>query len=104
MIEYTVPELLRVNLTSTILQLKAMGIHDVINFGYMEPPEQKSLLEGLKTLYLLSAIDEKGYITPLGKILSTFPLEPSYSKSLILSKMYGVSDLMVDLVSLLSSE
>ena len=48
MIEYTVPEILRVNLTNTILQLKAMGIHDVVHFDYMEEPDEKALFDGLK--------------------------------------------------------
>ena len=48
MIEYTVPEILRVNLCNTILQLKAMGIDDVINFGYMEEPDKNALFDGLK--------------------------------------------------------
>ncbi len=41
--EYTVPEILRVNLSYTILQLKNMHIHDVINFDYMERPDNDSL-------------------------------------------------------------
>lgn len=40
MLEYTVPELLRVNLTNTLLQLKAMGIDDVMHFEFMEKPEE----------------------------------------------------------------
>ena len=34
----TVPEILRVSLTSTILTLKCLGIDDVINFEYLDPP------------------------------------------------------------------
>ena len=34
----TVPEILRVNLTSTVLTLKSLGIDDVINFEYMDKP------------------------------------------------------------------
>jgi ATP-dependent RNA helicase DHX8/PRP22 len=64
--EYTVPELLRVNLTNTILNLKAMGIHDVLNFEFMEVPDENQLLDGLKQLFYLSAIDENGRITKLG--------------------------------------
>jgi HrpA-like RNA helicase len=48
MLEYTIPEILRVNLSNTILQLKAMGIDDVVHFGYMEEPDEKALLEGLR--------------------------------------------------------
>jgi ATP-dependent RNA helicase DHX8/PRP22 len=104
MLEYTVPELLRVNLTHTILQLKAMGIDDVMHFGYMEEPDENQLLDGLKSLFLLKAIDEDGKITPLGKMLSQFPLEPSYGKALLSSMLFDCEEDMINLVSLLSTE
>ena len=36
------PEILRVNLSSTLLTLKAMGIHDVSGFEFMDPPDYES--------------------------------------------------------------
>ena len=39
----TVPEIRRVNLTSTVLSLKSMGIQDVITFDYMDAPDSESL-------------------------------------------------------------
>lgn len=54
--ETMVPEILRVNLVNVILQLKHMNIDDVINFDYMESPEQDAILQALKQLYFLDAI------------------------------------------------
>ena len=34
------PEILRVNLTSTVLTLKSLGIDDVLGFEYMDKPNQ----------------------------------------------------------------
>ncbi len=48
MAEYTVPEILRVNLCNTLLTLKNMNINDVVNFEYIESPEKLSILNGLK--------------------------------------------------------
>ncbi len=53
MVEFTVPEIMRVNLSSTILTLKNMNIHDVVNFDYIESPDKNSILNGLKQLFLL---------------------------------------------------
>ena len=46
--DHTVPEILRVNLANVILSLKNMKIDDVINFDYMERPENEAILQALK--------------------------------------------------------
>ena len=39
----TVPEIKRVNLASTVLTLKNIGINDVINFDYLDRPDIESI-------------------------------------------------------------
>jgi hypothetical protein len=58
-----VPEILRTNLSSTILTLKGMGIKDPIEFDYMDAPETDKLVAGLRMLYLYGALDADGDIT-----------------------------------------
>jgi len=41
--DMTVPEIKRVNLASTVLTLKNIGINDVINFDYLDSPDLASL-------------------------------------------------------------
>jgi HrpA-like RNA helicase len=41
---HTIPEILRVSLNNVILTLKAMNIHDVLNFDYMEHPHKDAIL------------------------------------------------------------
>lgn len=48
MVEYTVPEILRINLCNTLLTLKNMNINDVINFDYIEAPDKLAIMNGLK--------------------------------------------------------
>lgn len=38
MLATNVPEIQRTNLASTVLQLKAMGINDLLSFDFMDPP------------------------------------------------------------------
>lgn len=102
--EFTIPEILRVNLSNVILNLKNMSIDDVLNFDYMERPENEAILCALRQLYFLGAIDVDGKITDLGNEMCRFPLEPSYSKALISSVMMKCEEDMITLVSLLSSE
>ena len=52
----------------------------------------------------MGAINETGYITPLGYEMSRYPLEPSYAKALITSKLIGCNDDMAIIIALLSTE
>lgn len=100
----TQPEIKRVNLASTVLTLKTIGINDVINFDYLDRPDIPSLELALKQLYYLSAITSRGELEPLGKLLSRFPLEPTYAKALLASHFLWCENIMVTLVSVLSTE
>ena len=70
------PEIQRTNLASTVLILKAMGINDLINFDFMDPPPVQTLVSALETLYNLEALDDEGLLTKLGRLMAEFPLEP----------------------------
>ncbi len=100
----TVPEILRVNLSSTILTLKSMGIEDVLEFDFMERPEHESIIEALKILYYLQAIDKDGKITKLGLELAKFPIDCCFARALIAGKFFGIEEELSTLVSLISCE
>ena len=51
MLEMSVPEIQRTNLANTVLTLKALGINDLMNFGFMDPPPAQTLLAALEQLY-----------------------------------------------------
>ncbi|KAF7727863.1 ATP-dependent RNA helicase dhx8 [Apophysomyces ossiformis] len=101
----TVPEIQRSSLLSTVLALKKMDIVDVLNFEFIDPPDEKLVKNALKQLYLLGAIDEVGKLTPLGDKMSYFPLSPSLAKVLISSaEEYHCSDEVLTIVSILAGE
>eukprot|EP00916_Digyalum_oweni_P011562 GHVL01019283.1.p1 GENE.GHVL01019283.1~~GHVL01019283.1.p1 ORF type:complete len:731 (+),score=109.31 GHVL01019283.1:4564-6756(+) len=102
--EITAPEILRSNLASVVLQLKDMGINDVVHFDFLEPPETSAIIYSLKQLFWLDAIDESGFITEIGKTMSEFPLDPPLSRCLIESVSLKVSEDMVTLAGVLSAE
>ena len=56
--ENTVPEIQRTNLTSVVLSLKCLGVHDVLRFSYIDPPEERMLLEALRQLYIFEALNK----------------------------------------------
>jgi len=100
----TVPEILRSNLNSVTLQMKAMGIDDIVNFDFMEPPDRVRIVKSLRILFLLGAIDADGKLTEIGKSMSEFPLEPQFARCLLAAEEYGCADDALTLVAMLSSE
>lgn len=97
-----VPEIQRTNLAMIVLTLKAMGINDLINFDFMDPPPVQTLLTALEQLFALSALDSEGLLTRLGRKMAVFPMEPPLAKMLILSADLNCSEEILTIVSMLS--
>lgn len=102
MLPMTVPEIQRTNLANTVLVLKAMGINDLIHFDFMDPPPIQTLITAMETLYNLSALDDEGLLTKLGRIMAEFPLAPQLSKMLLTSVDLNCSDEAITIVAMLS--
>lgn len=103
MLPTTIPEIQRQNLSTTILMLKAMGINDLLHFDFMDPPPTNTMLTALEELYALSALDEEGLLTRLGRRMADFPMEPTLAKSLIMSVELGCSDELLSIVAMISA-
>ena len=100
--ENTIPEIQRTNLGNVVLLLKSLGINDLINFDFMDPPPPETLIQALGQLYALGALNDRGELTKLGRRMAEFPLDPMLSKTLIASEKYGCSDEIVSIVGMLS--
>ena len=102
MLPTSIPEIQRQNLSHTILMLKAMGINDLLHFDFMDPPPTNTMLTALEELYALSALDDEGLLTRLGRKMADFPMEPALAKVLIASVDMGCSEEMLSIVAMLS--
>ncbi|KAI9886249.1 MAG: hypothetical protein M1823_001920 [Watsoniomyces obsoletus] len=102
MLPSSIPEIQRQNLSHTILMLKAMGINDLLHFDFMDPPPTNTMLTALEELYALSALDDEGLLTRLGRKMADFPMEPALAKVLIASVDLGCSDELLSIVAMLS--
>ena len=102
MLPTTIPEIQRQNLSYTILMLKAMGINDLLHFDFMDPPPTNTMLTALEELYALSALDDEGLLTRLGRKMADFPMEPALAKTLIASVESACSEEMLSIVAMLS--
>lgn len=104
MLPTAVPEIQRSNLSMTVLTMKAMGINDLLNFDFMDPPPPQTLVTALEQLYNLGALDEEGLLTKLGRKMAEFPLDPPVSKMLIASVDLGCSEEVVTIIGMLSAQ
>ncbi|WFD24175.1 RNA helicase [Malassezia equina] len=102
MFQSTIPEIQRTNLANTVLLLKSLGVKNLLEFDFMDPPPQDNLLTSMYQLWVLGALDNMGNLTPLGQKMSEFPMEPSLAKILIMSVEYQCSEEMLTIVSMLS--
>ncbi|KAH6676374.1 P-loop containing nucleoside triphosphate hydrolase protein [Halenospora varia] len=79
-------------LPTSIPEIQPMGINDLLHFDFMDPPPTNTMLTALEELYALSALDDEGLLTRLGRKMADFPMEPSLAKVLIAAVDLGCSD------------
>ncbi|EGS23564.1 ATP-dependent helicase-like protein [Thermochaetoides thermophila DSM 1495] len=86
----TVPEIQRSNLAPIILQLKALGIDNVLRFDYFTPPPAEQMTRALELLYSLGALDDYAKLTrPLGLRMAELAVEPMMAKTLLSAQSFG---------------
>ncbi|KAI0714086.1 P-loop containing nucleoside triphosphate hydrolase protein [Cerioporus squamosus] len=96
------PEIRRCTLTSSLLQLKCLG-QDLEELDFMDKPDVESIASALKTLFLLGALDNTKSLTPLGRQMAAFPLEPPLARALVASAELGCTSELLTIVSVLSA-
>ncbi len=82
--------------------LKSMGIDNLVEFDFLDPPPHDMLVKGLQMLYALGALNHTGQLTILGRRMAEFPLEPMLSKMLIKSQQYKCIDQIMTICAMLS--
>lgn len=102
LIEQTYPEILRSNLANTVLELKKLGVEDLVHFDLMDPPAPETMMRALEELNYLACLDDDGELTTLGSLASEFPLDPSLAVMLISSPEFYCSNEILSITSLLS--
>ncbi|KAI8068866.1 P-loop containing nucleoside triphosphate hydrolase protein [Thamnidium elegans] len=101
--DISIPEIQRSNLAPVILQLKALGIDNVLRFEFITPPPSELMTRALELLYSLKALDNVGRLTiPLGMQLAEFPVDPMLGKILLASKEFGCSHEIVTIAAMVS--
>lgn len=99
----TIPEIQRTSLANTVLLLKSLGVKDLLEFDFMDPPSQEVMSTSLFELWALGALDNLGELTQLGRRMTPFPADPALAKLIIMAaEVYGCSEEMLTIVSMLT--
>lgn len=90
---FTDPEIKRTGLAGVILRMKSLGLGDVEDFPFLDPPQPKAIAEGWRVLEELGAIEGKERtLTLLGHQLARFPVDPRIARMILAGAEYGCLD------------
>jgi HrpA-like RNA helicase len=80
---YQVPEIQRSNLAQVVLAMKKVGIQNAVDFDFLDRPDIGAIAQAEKTLHLLGALDNEGYLTEIGELMVELALEPRLGRMVI---------------------
>ncbi|KAL8937999.1 MAG: hypothetical protein Q9216_004127, partial [Gyalolechia sp. 2 TL-2023] len=99
--ENTTPEIQRTNLNSIVLLLMSLGINDLIEFDFMDPPPAETLVRALEQLYALGALNDRGELTKVGRQMAEFPTDPMLAKAVLAADKLGCVEEVLSIIAML---
>ncbi len=83
---FTDPEIRRSNLAAVILRMKALGLTDIDDFPFLEPPDSRAIADGFKLLEELGAVDGERTLTETGRQLAKLPIDPRIGRMILAAR------------------
>ena len=99
--EFTEPEIKRTNLAAVILQMHLLGLGNVQEFPFLEPPELRQINDGVGLLEELQAL-KKGRLTAIGQQLARLPVDPRIGRMLLAAGEQGALQEVLVIASFMS--
>jgi ATP-dependent helicase HrpA len=103
--EFTEPEILRTNLASVILQMAALGLGDIENFPFLEPPDRRAISDGMLLLAELGAVTSATgapVLSEVGRKLAALPVDPRIGRMIVEADRLGALREVIVLAAALS--
>ncbi|KAG5247029.1 RNA helicase family protein [Salix suchowensis] len=98
-----IPEMQRSKLVSCVIQLKALGIDNILGFDWPASPPPEAMIRALEVLYSLGVLDDDAKLTsPVGFQAAEIPLDPMISKMILSSNQLGCSEEIITIAAILS--
>jgi ATP-dependent helicase HrpB len=89
--EHETPEVRRLDLAESVLELRAAGVGDLRGFEWFESPSADALAAAENLLRKLGATDEAGRVTETGRRMLRFPLHPRLARIVVEAAARGVA-------------
>src|SRR5258706_9097974 len=83
---YTDPEVLRSSLAAVILRAKSLGLGELEDFPFLDPPAPRAIADGYGLLQELNAVGENRELTEIGRELARLPLDPRIGRMLVAAR------------------
>ena len=71
---------------AVILRMKSLGLGDVREFPFVEPPPARAIADGYQLLAELNAVDARNELTPIGREIANLPLDPRVGRMLLAAR------------------
>lgn len=100
--ERTIPEILRCDLSQSLLTMKARGVNDVLNFHFLDRPPREALGKALMHLFHLGALNQDGTVNDLGVKMAKLPVTPTLAR-IIVEAAKPERDCLLDVIDIISA-
>lgn len=96
------PEILEADLSTLVLACLNWGEAEPARLPFLDPPPAAALAEARKRLTALAALDETGQLTPHGRAIAGWPLEPRLAHMMIEAGRLGIAEAAAQAAALLT--
>ena len=97
--QFTDPEILRTSLAAVILQMAALGLGEIGDFPFIDPPQSRNVTDGVRLLEELGALTPgrgPSRLTDVGRKLARLPLDPRLGRMILEAGRQGcVSEVLI---------
>jgi ATP-dependent helicase HrpA len=81
--EFTDPEILRTSLAAVVLQMLTLGLGEVEDFPFINPPDPRMVRDGYKLLEELGAVTAGDKLTSVGRRMARLPVDPRLGRMVL---------------------
>jgi len=100
--EFTDPEIMRTNLAAVVLQMLVLGLGEVEDFPFINPPDPRMVRDGYKLLEELGAVTPAGELTGLGRRMARLPVDPRLGRMVLAAAPLGCLEELLVIASALA--
>ncbi|HET7611570.1 MAG TPA: ATP-dependent RNA helicase HrpA, partial [Rhodanobacteraceae bacterium] len=101
---YSDPEILRSALSDVILRMLDLGLGDVEDFPFIDPPDPRAVNDGWRRLAEIGAVDGERRLTPMGRRLARIPIDAQLARMLVEAGKLGVAREVLPIVAFLGTQ